>query len=719
LGIGDWGLGPIPNPQSPIPNPQSPIPNISKNHLLIYFSFNYLIKLNELVINLNKKMSNQDSLEKEEKEVNSIVYGLLKNNLKIISIKKLPFIIGRNEKSDLVINNPSISKKHAVIQFDEGDEENNNMNKDKNIILIDNSLNGTYVNGIKITNGKKILLETGDKISFGNDKIIYIFELMNYDNDKTVIYPNMFGYNKIESKPISLVNEDYYQKSEINHFNGQINLKENENDENNKKNEELEIEVNKDNLNKDNQIENNKKEEKKEEKKINKKGSKKNKSEEKSQNEKDDLKNSVETDTDKNYNKSNSDINNDINNDNNNDTNNNNKNNNNKNNNKNNNLYNNIDQYFSLKQEIFELRKENENLKGEINKLKNSFENTYNNNYNNHNNYNYNNLNNNTLNRKTFNKEINRNYNELSFKNNNTEDSLYNSNINLLADDLRELGLFRRIKESLIPNYTELNFEELSQKFDNIIIEYKNKYNIAEILLNMENEFNNEISKFNNIISLQQEQKRDTLNKINYLLNKENNFQENNYSKANKYLLEQLNELISDKETNIKIINQLKGNIIKLKTEINLYKANNDKNMEIKNRFKNTNNKNFNNFNYNYTQKKNENIRNNNNKFNTDYQLKDYIDFNIDKYSIGYNYNKNNIKNIIDNDINNEYNEFKFNNYENNNLNSKNGIDYYDYLNENENKLMNDYTNLNSLLPDNKKYKEIIKQKQLIVNGIK
>jgi len=30
LGIGDWGLGPIPNPQSPIPNPQSPIPKNSK-----------------------------------------------------------------------------------------------------------------------------------------------------------------------------------------------------------------------------------------------------------------------------------------------------------------------------------------------------------------------------------------------------------------------------------------------------------------------------------------------------------------------------------------------------------------------------------------------------------------------------------------------------------------------------------------------------------------
>jgi len=35
LGIGDGGLGPIPNPQSPIPNPQSPfIVYIKKNKLI-------------------------------------------------------------------------------------------------------------------------------------------------------------------------------------------------------------------------------------------------------------------------------------------------------------------------------------------------------------------------------------------------------------------------------------------------------------------------------------------------------------------------------------------------------------------------------------------------------------------------------------------------------------------------------------------------------------
>jgi len=35
LGIGDWGLGPIPNPQSPIPNPQSPIPKLKTIKLII------------------------------------------------------------------------------------------------------------------------------------------------------------------------------------------------------------------------------------------------------------------------------------------------------------------------------------------------------------------------------------------------------------------------------------------------------------------------------------------------------------------------------------------------------------------------------------------------------------------------------------------------------------------------------------------------------------
>ena len=35
LGMGDGGLGPIPNPQSPIPNPQSP--NLKLKIFIIFF----------------------------------------------------------------------------------------------------------------------------------------------------------------------------------------------------------------------------------------------------------------------------------------------------------------------------------------------------------------------------------------------------------------------------------------------------------------------------------------------------------------------------------------------------------------------------------------------------------------------------------------------------------------------------------------------------------
>jgi hypothetical protein len=50
LGIGDWGLGPIPNPQSPIP--QSPIPNKYRKHLILKINLIFLFqqKLNKLFI---------------------------------------------------------------------------------------------------------------------------------------------------------------------------------------------------------------------------------------------------------------------------------------------------------------------------------------------------------------------------------------------------------------------------------------------------------------------------------------------------------------------------------------------------------------------------------------------------------------------------------------------------------------------------------------------
>jgi hypothetical protein len=53
LGIGDWGLGPIPNPQSPIPNPQSPIPNEKSNKSLLKCII-YLLITNIIILRNNK-----------------------------------------------------------------------------------------------------------------------------------------------------------------------------------------------------------------------------------------------------------------------------------------------------------------------------------------------------------------------------------------------------------------------------------------------------------------------------------------------------------------------------------------------------------------------------------------------------------------------------------------------------------------------------------------
>jgi len=55
LGIGDWGLGIGPNPQSPIPNPQSPIPNPHYIYKENFIQKNY----NNINITIKKKIKCQ------------------------------------------------------------------------------------------------------------------------------------------------------------------------------------------------------------------------------------------------------------------------------------------------------------------------------------------------------------------------------------------------------------------------------------------------------------------------------------------------------------------------------------------------------------------------------------------------------------------------------------------------------------------------------------
>ena len=98
-------------------------------------------------------------------------------------------------------------------------------------------------------------------------------------------------------------------------------------------------------------------------------------------------------------------------------------------------------------------------------------------------------------------------------------------------------------------------------------------------------------------------------------------------------------------------------------------------------------------------------------------QLKNFINYNIDKYSIGYDYNKYS-KTTPENKFTNSYN----------NLN-KFDLTYNgkEYLKENEKEIIgknklnnNDIQRLNILLENsqnNQKYNEIIKQREKIANS--
>ena len=177
-------------------------------------------------------------------ERNLILFGILKTKKEVYKLSKERISIGRNRNSQIVINNNTISKDHAIIEFDE----------DGNAIIKDlNSSNGTYVNGqrLKVI---PIRLKTGDKITFGKYDVEFVFEAFNANGDsKTEADLNqyMFNGNNINNnynttskesnrvifdKKINLVNENEISFARMNHFqnnNTQKNFIKNNNMNNN------------------------------------------------------------------------------------------------------------------------------------------------------------------------------------------------------------------------------------------------------------------------------------------------------------------------------------------------------------------------------------------------------------------------------------------------------------------------------------------------------
>ena len=167
---------------------------------------------------------------------NLILFGILKTKKEVYKLSKERISIGRNRTSQIVINNNTISKDHAIIEFDE----------DGSAIIKDlNSSNGTYVNGQRLK-VMPIRLKTGDKITFGKYDMEFIFEAFNTNGDsKTEGDFNQYMYNGnnnmsnmnimdnnitskesnkvIFDKKINLVNENEISFARMNHFQNNSN----------------------------------------------------------------------------------------------------------------------------------------------------------------------------------------------------------------------------------------------------------------------------------------------------------------------------------------------------------------------------------------------------------------------------------------------------------------------------------------------------------------
>ena len=160
------------------------------------------------------------------------IFGYLKSEELIYKLNQESNIIGRDTDSTIVLNHPSISKKHARIDFDI---------QTNNGFLIDlNSTHGTFINNMKLNPNESIKLNSGDVISFGQSDEKYIYQ---QKNELLISNNNDFGF-QIKDNKISLVNDNDYESASINHLNG-MNFKLNSfnpnnlNDLDNKKEEEI------------------------------------------------------------------------------------------------------------------------------------------------------------------------------------------------------------------------------------------------------------------------------------------------------------------------------------------------------------------------------------------------------------------------------------------------------------------------------------------------
>ena len=136
-------------------------------------------------------------------------------------ITKKRTLIGRANECDIILNHPSVAKEQAAILI----------KGDSMAYLRDlNTTNGTFINKERIGE-EEVLVKEGDTIIFAKDPSEYI---VNYIKNETLKDTKKKSFND----KVSLVNDDLYQFSKVDHLNNEkFEIEYNNDNENNMKNQ--------------------------------------------------------------------------------------------------------------------------------------------------------------------------------------------------------------------------------------------------------------------------------------------------------------------------------------------------------------------------------------------------------------------------------------------------------------------------------------------------
>ena len=152
-----------------------------------------------------------------------VPFGCLKNDSITYLLPNTINKIGRNPLTNtIILNHNSISKEHAIIEFD---------SNGKGYISDLFSSNGTFVNGVKISSNQKLSLNEGDILKFGKEQTAFKFITNKFQqngnlNNLTINKNKLFNSANIPKK--DYIEPSYKSIEQKNLIESQLLLKNNQ-----------------------------------------------------------------------------------------------------------------------------------------------------------------------------------------------------------------------------------------------------------------------------------------------------------------------------------------------------------------------------------------------------------------------------------------------------------------------------------------------------------